>query len=648
MRIKKLLSLFMILGLLVSVVGCSTNDIKNEDIVENKLVDEEKKKEEKRNREIDLKVKDLMSKMTVEEKIGQLFMIDFRTWNGQNFTKMNQEVSKVISDFKLGGIILFAENIESAEQTTRLCAELQNSISNKEIPLFIGIDQEGGIVSRLSMGTNLSGNMSVGASASKDIAYEYGKILGEELKALGININFAPSFDVNSNPSNPVIGTRAISSSPSLVSSIGIEIVRGMGENNIIAGVKHFPGHGDTKIDSHIGLPRVDKTREELEGLEFVPFRENIKNLDIVMTAHIQYPQIEKDKNDDVYLPATLSDDLITGVLRNDMDFDGVVITDAMNMGAISDNFNNVESIKIAINAGVDIILMPTTLASTKDITKFENIINNLVSSVESNEISVERLNKSVERILKLKYKKELLNFDDLPLEDRIINANKVVSSKEHRDKERMIAASGITVLENDNVIPLKVKENEKILLIASSEGRLNSMRFGIDRLILENKIPKLEINTYSYKNQINIDRVLEEKLNKADKIIILTESHGISQLRKGYYLREFPRKVLDYSKVNDKETIFVSVANPYNVGFYKDAKAQLLTYGSSGMDVTENLKEMPKSYSPNIPAAMDIIFGAYSASGKLPIDIPKVNDDGSMNSSILEYKIGDGIIIKN
>ncbi|MGL4656306.1 MAG: glycoside hydrolase family 3 N-terminal domain-containing protein [Sarcina sp.] len=644
MKKKKFLSLFMIVAISVSIIGCGTQmeaskKISDKDVVE--VVDEEIKID------VEKKVKEVLSKMTIEEKIGQLLMVDFRTWNGENFTEINEEVSQVISSFNLGGVILFAENIKSTEQTVKLCDGLQNSVSNREVPLFIGVDQEGGIVSRMSMGISLSGNMSVGATGSQGVAYEYGDILGKELDALGINVNFAPVLDVNSNPNNPVIGTRSLSSNPSIVSSLGAEMAKGIEDNNVIAGAKHFPGHGDTNIDSHVGLPRVDKTREELDKTEFLPFRENIKNLDMIMTAHIEYPQIEKDKKGKVYLPATLSDDLITGVLRKDMGFDGVVITDAMNMEAISDNFGEVEAVKMAIKAGVDIVLMPTTLTNYNDVEKLERIINGLLDAIESGEISMKRLDESVERILKLKYERGIFNFDEKSLEERVSNAKKVVASDEHRQKEREIAAKSITVLKNDGVLPLKVNENENILLIASNEGRINSMKFGVDRLVSEKKMPNVNIDTYNYQKQSNLNKELKDKINKADAIIILTEAHGTSQMKKGHYLRELPRKVLDYSKENNKKPIFASVANPYNAGLYKDAPAQLLTYGSAGMDPTENLKELPNSYSPNIPAVIDIIFGAYNTNGKLPVDIPKVSNNGSLDTGILEYKIGDGIEVK-
>ena len=643
MKFKKVLS-FLLVGLVsTTLIGCFSTE-KSEEKVDIKSESVEEKEEEKLK--VENEINEMIDKMSVEEKIGQMLMVDFRSWNGSNFTKMNDEVAKIISDFNLGGVILFAENIVDVEQTTMLCNDIQVSRGENNKSLFIGIDQEGGIVTRLGMGTNLPGNMAIGAINSQGVAYEYGEILASELDSLGINTNFAPSLDVNSNPSNPVIGLRAISSDPKLVSKLGIEMVKGMSDKNVIAGTKHFPGHGDTHIDSHVGMPLVDKSREELDKVEFLPFKENIKEIDMIMTAHIQYPQIEKDKKGNIYLPATLSDDIVTGVLREDMGFDGVVITDAMNMGAIADNFGEVESIKMAINAGVDIVLMPTIIRSSSDIYKLENIVNGVKESVDSGEISLEKIDSSVRRILTLKSEKGILKINNDGLDKKIDNAKKVVASQEHRKLEREISAKAVTVLQNDDVLPVKLEGEENILLVAPEQSKISSMKFAIDRLIKEKKIPNINIQTYSYKNEGGISAALKQKLDNADQIIVLTQAYNTFNMSKGHYLRSLPSSILEYSKKTDKSPIFASIANPYNVGIYKDAPAQLLCYGSSGMDPTEALSGNLNSYAPNIPAIIDVIFGGYKAEGRLPVDVPKVNDDGSMDLDVLEFKVGDGIDI--
>ena len=324
------------------------------------------------------KAKEIVSNMTLEEKLGQMIMPDFRMWQEEgakepsDLTEINSEVAEVIDKYDLGGVILFAENVKEISQTTTLIHDLQEIAINDEdgnLPLLITLDQEGGIVTRLGEGTNLPGNMALGATRSEKSSYDAGYVIGKELNALGVNVDFAPVLDTNNNPENPVIGVRSISSNPELVGKLGKNIANGIQDQGVAATAKHFPGHGDTSTDSHYGLPMVDKSIEELRETELKPFKIAIENgIDMIMTAHIQFPQIEKDtfisKKDvsQISIPATLSDDIIKGILREEMEYDGVVITDAMNMKAISDHFGELESTKMAINAGIDIILMPTIL----------------------------------------------------------------------------------------------------------------------------------------------------------------------------------------------------------------------------------------------------------------------------------------------
>ncbi|WP_290756907.1 glycoside hydrolase family 3 N-terminal domain-containing protein, partial [Exiguobacterium sp. UBA3491] len=198
--------------------------------------------------------------MTLEQKIGQMIMPDFRQWNGSNHTSLAPEVANIIDRYDLGGVILFAENVSETEQTTKLVHDLQEVVKqddSNDIPLFVTIDQEGGIVTRLGTGTNLPGNMALGATRSSAYANDAGHIIGSELHALGINVNFGPVLDVNSNPGNPVIGVRSFSSDPELVGMLGSALMKGIQTEGVAATAKHFPGHGDTATDSHYGFPVV-------------------------------------------------------------------------------------------------------------------------------------------------------------------------------------------------------------------------------------------------------------------------------------------------------------------------------------------------------------------------------------------------------
>lgn len=614
------------------------------------------------------KAKEIVSNMTLEEKLGQMIMPDFRMWQEDgtkepsDLTEINSEVAEVIDKYDLGGVILFAENVKEISQTTTLIHDLQEvAINDKDgnLPLLITLDQEGGIVTRLGEGTNLPGNMALGATRSEKSSYDAGYLIGRELNALGANVNFAPVLDTNNNPENPVIGVRSISSNPELVGKLGKNIAKGIQDQGVAATAKHFPGHGDTSTDSHYGLPMVNKSIEELRETELKPFKIAIENgIDMIMTAHIQFPQIEKDtfisKKDGslIAIPATLSDDIIKGILREEMEYDGVVITDAMNMKAISDHFGELESTKMAINAGIDIILMPTILRNNEDVKKLDYIVNGILDSIKSGEIKEEEITDSVERIVKLKIDRGIIDLknNNVSLEEKIKKAKETVGSIENRNIERRIAEEAITITKNeDNILPLNPKEGEKVLLIAPNESQIHSMKFGINRLIHENSLNKIQLDTYEYSNIGVIDDVLREKIESSDYIIVASLASNANHLKPGTWNRDLPRSVIDYGNKLNKDTVLISLRNPYDLAAYDNAKAQVVSYGFKGMDPTEGDTLFPtKSSGPNIPASMGVIFGVVEPKGKLPVDIPSLNNDGTMNTKVNYYDYGHGITNMN
>ncbi|ELC8426071.1 glycoside hydrolase family 3 C-terminal domain-containing protein [Clostridium perfringens] len=614
------------------------------------------------------KAKEIVSNMTLEEKLGQMIMPDFRMWQEEgtkepsDLTEINSEVAEVIDKYDLGGVILFAENVKEISQTTTLIHDLQEvAINDKDgnLPLLITLDQEGGIVTRLGEGTNLPGNMALGATRSEKSSYDAGYVIGRELNTLGVNVNFAPVLDTNNNPENPVIGVRSISSNPELVGKLGKNIAKGIQDQGVAATAKHFPGHGDTSTDSHYGLPMVNKSIEELRETELKPFKIAIENgIDMIMTAHIQFPQIEKDtfisKKDGslIAIPATLSDDIIKGILREEMEYDGVVITDAMNMKAISDHFGELESTKMAINAGIDIILMPTILRNNEDVKKLDYIVNGILDSIKSGEIKEEEITDSVERIVKLKIDRGIIDLknNNVSLEEKIKKAKETVGSIENRNIERRIAEEAITITKNeDNILPLNPKEGEKVLLIAPNESQIHSMKFGINRLIHENSLNKIQLDTYEYNNIGVIDDVLREKIESSDYIIVASLASNANHLKPGTWNRDLPRSVIDYGNKLNKDTVLISLRNPYDLAAYDNAKAQVVSYGFKGMDPTEGDTLFPtKSSGPNIPASMGVIFGVVEPKGKLPVDIPSLNNDGTMNTKVNYYDYGHGITNMN
>lgn len=327
--------------------------------------------------------------MSLEEKVGQLVIV------GVEGYQMDQNATYLIQRNHVGGFILFKKNIQDKDQMLSLLNSLKESNSVSKVPLFLSIDEEGGRVSRLpSEFLKLPTNKEIGKRNNPALSFNIGSILGQELKLFGMNLNFAPVLDINSNPKNPVIGDRSFGAKSDIVSSLGVETMEGIQSENIIPVVKHFPGHGDTSVDSHVGLPVVNHDLQRLRSFELVPFSNAIKNgADAVMVAHILLPKIDA-KN-----PASFSEAVITDLLRNEMNFSGVVITDDFTMGAIVKNYEIGAAAVKSIQAGSDIVLV------CHGFDKQQAVIKALLEAARSGEISGERLDQSVYRILKLKEK---------------------------------------------------------------------------------------------------------------------------------------------------------------------------------------------------------------------------------------------------
>ena len=344
------------------------------------------------------RVEEILGNMTLKQKVEQMLMPDFRDWSttgegtAPDFTEMNDQVAQVLHDHDFGGVILFADNVKTTEQSFNLVQDLQaENLEGKEspVPMLIGIDQEGGIVYRLGSGSALPGNMAVGATGDTEYAKRAGAIIGRELSALGINTDFAPVVDVNNNPNNPVIGLRSFGDDPYKVADYAVAMIQGINSSNVITAAKHFPGHGDTVGDTHDGYVSIQKTWEELLSAELIPFIDNLDNTDMVMVAHISLPDVTDDG-----LPASLSGELISGKLRGELGYDGVIITDSLAMGAIAQEYSSADCAVMALDAGVDILLMPEDYAAA-----FEGV----VQAVEEGRLSMERIDESVARVLELK-----------------------------------------------------------------------------------------------------------------------------------------------------------------------------------------------------------------------------------------------------
>ena len=340
--------------------------------------------------------KDIVASMTLEEKVGQVIHI------GMAGKRVNAQVIKEIQDYKVGGVILFAANFGTAANLKELNTDLQKlALKANGIPLLISTDQEGGRVLRIGPdGTaQFPGAMALGQTAEPQYAEDVGVVTGYELRKLGVNLVLAPVLDVNNNPRNPVINVRSFGSNPEVVTRMGTALARGLRESLSVPVIKHFPGHGDTDTDSHLALPRIGRDLAALEQTELVPFRAAIQeNAEIVMTAHILFGSLDKEN------PATLSKDIIGNLLRKQLGFDGLVMTDAMEMHAIAKQYTNRVSVKKAFAAGVDIILL------TSDGPIVTEMYTSLLRAFQDGELSVDQLNQSVERQIRLKFRRGLFH----------------------------------------------------------------------------------------------------------------------------------------------------------------------------------------------------------------------------------------------
>jgi beta-N-acetylhexosaminidase len=352
-------------------------------------------------------IKAQIAEMSLDEKIGQLVMVGV---DGYTNDKNSREL---IEKYRVGGFVLLGHNVKDTEQMLQLINSLKETNSVNKIPLFLSIDEEGGRISRMPKDfVKLPTSKRIGEINDSSLSYQVGSILGEELRAFGLNMNFAPVLDINSNPQNPVIGDRAFGANPDLVTELGIQTMKGIKSQNVISVVKHFPGHGDTSVDSHIGLPIVNYDMKRLDSFELLPFYEAIKNqAHAVMIAHILLPKIDPDN------PASFSKVIITDILRQKMNFDGVVITDDLTMGAVVENYDIEEAAVESLKAGCDIILV------CHDYEKEVGVINAIKTAVETGEISKDRMDESVYRILKLKEKYAITDKQVLSVDPESINS---------------------------------------------------------------------------------------------------------------------------------------------------------------------------------------------------------------------------------
>ena len=642
------------------------------------------------------KAKALVSKMTLEEKIGQKIMLSFRSgWTMRDGTRIsavqniNDEIYEIIGKYDIGSVILFAANFNSdakinVELTDGLQrAAMDETLGGNSIPLLIATDQEGGIVYRLTGGTALPGNMALGASGDIENAVKAGNIIGSELNAVGVNVNFAPDADVNNNPNNPVIGLRSFSSNPQLAARFVSAYIEGVQNNNVATAAKHFPGHGNVATDSHTGLPSVPATKEELYATELVPFQAAIDaGTDMVMTAHIQFPnivteEIYSDKKDELMSPpATLSREILTDLLRDEMNFDGVIVTDSMTMQGVADYFDTNERNLLAVKAGVDILDIPfTDMSSMADMeSKLIPLVNAFVDAYTKEDgyngikLSVEELDESVERILICKYNRGVMDLvnDTTTLEEKKAIASSVVGSVENRETERLISANAVTVVKNENnVLPLKLTSDSKVVFASTYSRNNNRFVLAWQRAKQAGIIPEgADYKILQHYNWTGLNDKVNSAINSdgtnfagtnkdvLDWGTVLVHASEISSAGGiDGYLVACPQLFTQYCKDNGKQTVVISLNHPYDVQAFPNADGILAVYGTTslGLDITESFGGgtvgATAAFSPNLTAGTEVVLGTFGATGKLPVDVPKYVPGSKVYSTDENvYELGYGI----
>lgn len=604
-------------------------------------------------------IQQMIDSMTTEQKIEQMIAITLRPWSDgtegsekTNVTSLNETQRAFIERHNFGGIVLFAPNIQGIEQCVAFTDEIQQAALNSEcsIPMLIAADQEGGKIYRLQTGTPTSGNMALGAAGDPQYAFTNAQILGSEIMALGINTNLAPVLDVNNNPANPIINLRSFSSDPELVSKMGAQYIKGLQSEGVITTVKHFPGHGDTATDSHTGLPMIDKSYEDLQKMELYPYTAAVEaGTDMVMTAHIQFPQIEKEtyisksSGEEVYIPATLSKTVITDVLRGDYHYDGVVATDSMVMDAIQVNFDLVDSAVMALNADVDLILEPMYITCPEEIDKMEQYIADVAEQVKEEKIPMSTIDKSVERILTMKQKRGILDYHAPDPAESL----KIVGSAEHREKALEVAEKGITLVKNDdNILPLKLGENGNVAFFFGYANVENTMGFALDRMKKEGVVSEgVTASCVCFRGHDASE--YEEVIQNSDAVILALEMYNTGTLTPTDTSRgwqsAFAEKLIALAHQNGKKVIYLSAHIPYDLARFPEADAILASYCANGMaQIPEDGQEIP-AYGVNYPAALITIFGGNAPTGKLPVDIYAFDENMQYTDELL-YPLGYGL----
>lgn len=505
--------------------------------------------------------------MSLEEKVGQMFVMSFF---GED---LNFAARDLLSDWQPGAVVLLPSNLDNPVQITRLTNSIQQTlIDSGAPPAFIAVDQEGGLIARLEEGfTQWTVPSLLTATQNPDLAYQFGTALAEELLAVGINMNFAPVADLQTNLANPIIGRRSFGNDPDMVAPIIASVIEGMQDNGVLATVKHFPGHGDTDADSHLELPVLNLTENDLLARELIPFQSAIAvDSGAVMVAHIYFPQIMTQAD----TPASLSETIIQDLLRDSMGYEGIVITDALDMDAIDTVYSASDAAIAAVQAGNDLVLIGAHISPENQITAMQAVVD----AIHSGQIPESRIDASVRRILAAKERFNLFAWSELELstvEDRI-------NSEAHTTLIESMFQQGITLVhDNADLIPL---EGSTLMVYPDSRARLG----------LECNRNGWQFATITSNPSDEHIAAITDAVRYVDNVIVFTEN----------VLDNSQQAELVESLPVDK-TIIVALWSPFDNQYLPPISTYFVTYSP-----------LSQSYTP----ICDILHGEAEAQGTLSL----------------------------
>ena len=517
---------------------------------------------------------DTVREMTLEEKVGQIMMVFFEG------PVLSENLERFISELRVGGVILYSSrgNIESVRQVASLNETIQQTaLFSRNPPLFIGIDQEGGLIARIREGVTLfPGNMALGAAGDPSLAARVASVMGEELASIGINMNFAPVMDVNNNPRNPIIGVRSFGSDPEAVSRLGSAMISKFLEEGVLPSAKHFPGHGDTDIDSHSGLPIINVPRSRLESVEFPPFRAAVAaGVPLVMTAHVIVPALDR-KN-----PATLSP-AVLGTLRSEMGFDGLIITDSMGMGALKKERTMEQAAVEAFNAGADILLFGADRGHEE--TEHFGMRRALIEACRTGAIRQERLDEAVRRILAAKKSLGLL-------EDGWKAEFNPKRSPKGETAAREAASRSITVVRNRRGILQNIISDGKRTPLLWPEERIEAGRFFAALLPFFDLVGVRE-----RPDETDIAVALKRAGNS--EVVLIAE----------YDANRNAEWINLVKQIGEERTVLLSLRTPYALLSVPSVAGAIVAYSDN---------------PPSLEALADVLKGKVPAVGALPVELP-------------------------